>query len=128
MALKALHNLASFPVWLNILTYLASAPLESLLFLEYTRHSPVSGSLHWPFSSLWHSFFKHSHAPSPPSNLCLNVTCLERHSLTTIFFKIVTPIYIPIPITLLHFLSWYISLPNIVYHLFVCYILIYIIF
>lgn len=62
--------------------------------------------------------------PSRPSNICLNVICLVRHVLTTIF-KIVTPLSILISMTLSHFSPWYIRLPNMVYNLLVYYIFIY---
>lgn len=110
MVLKTLNKLA--PFLLSHSDLLGSSLTGISVFLEHTGHNPVSEIVQWPLSSLWHSFFKYSHALSPPSHLCLNVTSLERHCLTTIFFKIVTPIHLPIPIILIHFLSWYISIPN----------------
>lgn len=94
-----------------ILIYLAPASRESLFFWN-TPGTVLSQRLCSGHLLPWPSFFKYPHALSHPSHLCLNVTSLERHCLTTIFFKMVTPIHLPIPIILIHFLSWYISLPN----------------
>lgn len=113
LALKVLHNsvpISSLPL---ILTYLTPASLESLLFLEYTRKTPVSGPLHCTFSSLWHSF---SNIPRLLYllRIFVQMSSAQRHTLTTTF-SIVTPTASPCPLSyftvchgISHFLTWYI--------------------
>ena len=91
-----------------VLIRLAPASLESLFFWNIPG-TILSQRLCSGHSPPCDTFFKYPHALSPPSHLCLNVSGLDRHCLTTIFFKIVTPIHFPIPIILIHFLSRYIS-------------------
>lgn len=110
MVLKTLNKLAPFLLWLSF-WFAWLQPHWNLCFSR--THRAQSCLRDCAVATLLPvTLFKYSHALSPPSHLCLNVTSLERHCLTTIFFKIVTPIHLPIPIILIHFLSWYISIPN----------------
>lgn len=104
------------------LTHRPPGSLQSLLLLQHTRHSPVSCLV--PILLPATLFPQTSPTSLTSLNYCLSP--VQRSiALPLHFLKIVTPICTPTLVDLIRFLSWCMSIPNIVYHFLASYILTY---